>query len=108
MLYPFGTLARQGLEDRDGKDYRFSQLTLDRWASFARTGDPNPDPRWLTARGYLTSKQRVEKAGKWESVKEKKRRRMLMQWDGKMVDSSEEERRQCEALGLGLDYYETV
>jgi carboxylesterase type B len=108
VAYPFGNLARMRLGDRDGKDTGFEQLIMDYWASFARSGDPNPEKGWLEARGYWLTKQRVEEAGKWEKVKARKMREMLMQWDGGMMDFGEEERKQCEVLGLGLNYYETA
>ncbi|KAJ4395111.1 hypothetical protein N0V85_006681 [Neurospora sp. IMI 360204] len=52
LYYVFGNLARQGLPVRDEKDLPFEQFVLDSFASFIRTGDPNPDEGFLRARGF--------------------------------------------------------
>ncbi len=42
------------MPDRDGLNIAFSQLVLDYWSSFVRTGSPNPDPGYLRARVMQT------------------------------------------------------
>ena len=47
------------------------QQSLDTWASFIRTYNPNPDPAFLAARGFTGSAQAFAKQGKWEPVTSK-------------------------------------
>lgn len=50
---------------RDGGDLPFEQYVLDSFASFIRTGDPNPDTKLLKARGYEETLKLVKRAGAW-------------------------------------------
>jgi len=90
--------------DRDGLDGVFSRRVVDSWSAFARSGDPNPDPRYLEARGFEGWGER------WESVEVgaggggEGLKNFLWLIDGGMVELGEAE--QCAALGLPLDYYE--
>ncbi|KAH9947508.1 carboxylesterase from carbohydrate esterase [Amylocystis lapponica] len=54
LYYVFATLPSD-LPYRDAEDLPFMQTMLDLWTAFARTYNPNPDPRYLAARGYSTS-----------------------------------------------------
>ncbi|EPS36643.1 hypothetical protein H072_9857 [Dactylellina haptotyla CBS 200.50] len=103
--YVFGLLARTGLADRDGLDIPFSQLIVDRWASFVWRYDPNPTTGYLKARGYYNTLNQMAVSGKWEKVNVRNPKLMWLQWDSKMVPFTEGP--QCTALGFGLDYYET-
>lgn len=67
LYYVFGTLARQGLQDRDGGDLEFSGFVLDSFLSFFRKGDPNIEQGWLRARGYEGSLEQARRAGAWEA-----------------------------------------
>jgi len=100
--YVFGVLERSGLVDRDGFDTAFSRSIVDRWAAFARMGNPNPEEGFLNARGF------VDGAKRWEQVSAEEGniglRMMLMQLDEEMVEIGEKE--QCGVLGLPLDYFE--
>ncbi|TPX13527.1 uncharacterized protein E0L32_005998 [Thyridium curvatum] len=51
QMVVFGTERRAGAPDRDGLDGPFMRLVGEYWTAFARTGDPNPDPEYLRARG---------------------------------------------------------
>lgn len=48
--FVFGNLNHRFI--RDEYDYPFARQMVDTWASFARTGNPNPDPDWMRAMGY--------------------------------------------------------
>ncbi|KAF3939080.1 Acetylcholinesterase [Dactylella cylindrospora] len=107
-LVMFGTEKYSGLPDRDGLDILFSQYSVDLWASFARTGNPNPDVNFLRARGYFNTLGRVDKTGKWNKL-DRKRQDLkfpvrVLQWDSH--DDFVTEVPQCDALGMPLDYYE--
>jgi carboxylesterase type B len=104
LYYVFGTLARQGRPVRDDGDLPFEQFVLDTFAAFIRTGDPNPDKGYLKARGYTKTLEQVQRAGEWRpSTKEKMVLRAL-DWPRSRSEGFRE-LEQCEALGLGLDYY---
>ncbi|AEO66278.1 uncharacterized protein THITE_20881, partial [Thermothielavioides terrestris NRRL 8126] len=68
QMVVFATEARAGAPDRDGLDVPFMQLVVDYWAAFARTGDPNPAPGWLRARGYDGTLRELQRVGRWEAV----------------------------------------
>ncbi|KAI1212406.1 alpha/beta-hydrolase [Annulohypoxylon truncatum] len=104
LYYVFGNLARQGLPMRDEFDLPFEQFVVDTFSSFARTFDPNPDVEFLEARGYTSTLEEVERAGKWEASTFLEGMTMrTLQWpsfQGPFLEA-----RQCDSLGLGLDYY---
>ncbi|KAF3023170.1 hypothetical protein E8E14_014148 [Neopestalotiopsis sp. 37M] len=104
QLVVFGNIVRSGQPDRDGLDVPFMQLTVDYWASFARTGDPNPDKDYLKALGHYNTLSQIELAGPWESVSYGKPTMRLLQWNGAQVPFVETE--QCQALGIPLDTLE--
>ncbi|KAI2636430.1 alpha/beta-hydrolase [Hypomontagnella submonticulosa] len=104
LYYIFGNLARQALPMRDEFDLPFEQLVLDSFSSFARTFDPNPDAGYLVARGYSSTLSELGRAGKWKpSTAMGKMTMRTLQWPSYQGPFTEAE--QCEALGLGLDYY---
>ena len=105
QLVVFGNVRRAGQADRDGLDVPFTQLVVDYWAAFARTGDPNPDKGYLAARGYGASLAQVESTGEWEPVDAEEPTMRLLQWNGTQVPFAEQS--QCEALGLPLDMLAT-
>lgn len=103
LYYVFGNLARQGLPLRDEHDLPFEQYVLDSFAAFARTYDPNPDLAFLRARGYANTIRQVQRAGPWVPATRDELTMRTLQWpsfQGPFVEAP-----QCEALGLGLDYY---
>ncbi|KAB5523149.1 Alpha/Beta hydrolase protein [Coniochaeta sp. 2T2.1] len=101
QLIVFGNVRRAGQADRDGLDVPFTQLVVDHWSAFARTGDPNPERAYLEARGYLASLAQVESTGRWEPVDPQKPTIRLLQWNGAQVPFVEQS--QCQALALPLD-----
>ncbi len=92
---------------RDEHDLPFAQFVLDSFASFVRTHDPNPDPAFLAARGYLSTLQELETAGRWAPVTRGDRGNgtmRLLAWPTSQAPFREE--KQCQALGLGVvEYY---
>ncbi|CAJ2510094.1 Uu.00g059940.m01.CDS01 [Anthostomella pinea] len=99
----FGNLAREGLPMRDENDLPFEQFVLDSFSSFARTFDPNPDFGYLAARGYIETLEELTSFGSWKPSTKNGMTLRTLQWP--TVQGSFEELEQCEALGLGLDYY---
>lgn len=100
----FGNVRRES-PDRDGRDVGFMQLVVDYWSTFARNGDPNPNQKYLAARGYWQTLQQIEKAGTWESFDYRRPTWRILQWDGKQMELPERE--QCDFLDIPLNYYET-
>ncbi|KAH8879885.1 alpha/beta-hydrolase [Thozetella sp. PMI_491] len=103
LYYVFGNLARQGLPMRDESDLPFQHFTLDSFASFARTGNPNPDKAFLLARGYNSTTLELERAGVWTPSTAAELTLRVLDWPSRQDVFSEFV--QCESLGLGLDYY---
>jgi carboxylesterase type B len=106
QLVVFGNVRRAGLPDRDGRDVSFIQLAVDYWAAFARTGDPNPDERWLEARGHWSSLQQVRARGKWEPVGAERASVRNLQWDGGQFVFGDADMERCRALGVPIDFLE--
>lgn len=106
QMIVFGTEARAGVPDRDGLDVPFMQLVVDYWAAFARKGDPNPDKRWLRARGYEGTLAEVERAGRWEAVAAEKPTMRVLQWGGRQVPLGQGHAEVCAGLGAPLDKFE--
>ncbi|KAI1376724.1 alpha/beta-hydrolase [Hypoxylon crocopeplum] len=104
LYYIFGNLARQGLPMRDEFDLPFEQFVVDAFSSFARSFNPNPDVGFLEARGYKSSLAEVRRAGEWRpSTSGGAMTMRTLQWPS--FQGPFPEATQCEALGLGLDYY---
>lgn len=118
LLYVFGNLNRMGLPLRDDRDLPFSQFALDLFSSFARTYDPNPDPAYLTARGYNTSLDLVNKSGQWKPSVKGQMATKILDWPGANTEvdfpapdenmmSDFRDLDQCKYLGLPITYYAT-
>jgi len=107
LLYVFGNIAREGLPFRDNRDLAFEQLTLDMFASFARTYDPNPDEAFLEARGFESTLGAVRRTGRWEAAVDGDLKLRALDWPGEEGSQMEGFRsaERCEWLELGLDYY---
>ncbi|KAK3322411.1 Alpha/Beta hydrolase protein [Apodospora peruviana] len=104
LYYVFGNLARQGLPMRDDRDLPFEQAVLDRFASFVRTYDPNPDEGFLRARGFETSLIGEGEGARW--LPATKERGMTMRvLDTPSYQTGFRELEQCKGLGLGLESY---
>ncbi|KAH7322392.1 camp-regulated D2 protein [Stachybotrys elegans] len=100
----FGNYKRVGLPDRDGLDQDFSQLIVDYFSSFVRTGDPNMDDAYLIARGYDSTLVQLHEVGKWDKVNPEKPEWMILEWDGFMAPFGDSEK--CSVLGQPLNYWE--
>ncbi len=103
LYYVFGNLARQDLPMRDEADLPFEQYTLDMFSSFARTSDPNPDEKLLTARGFNNTLRQLEASGTWRPSTSGNLTTRVLDWPS--YQSSFRELPQCTYLGLGLNYY---
>ncbi|PPR02327.1 hypothetical protein CVT24_011668 [Panaeolus cyanescens] len=68
LYYMFGTLGQDSQPFRDAGDLLMSQVSVDAWGAFARTFNPNPSSRYLTARGYQSTLEVLEKEGRWNEV----------------------------------------
>ncbi|KAM0282476.1 hypothetical protein ACHAQH_002990 [Verticillium albo-atrum] len=101
----FGNYKRVGLNDRDGQDQDFSRLTLDYWASFVRSGDPNPAESFLAVRGYESTLAHAKKNGEWEEVNPEAPEWMILDADSYMAPFGEAEK--CAALGQPIDFWES-
>ncbi|KAI8976725.1 carboxylesterase from carbohydrate esterase [Trametes punicea] len=104
IYYVFGTLDQPY---RDDQDLPFMQRMVDIWSSFARTYDPNPDPKFLAARGFTSIAAHLAKEGRWEPVTKDNMHEKpvrLLQWDSSMTHFGELE--QCVFLDFPLTYYE--
>lgn len=99
----FGTIVRENRPLRDDNDIPFSQYVLDSWTAFARTGNPVPESGFLNARGFTNTTKYVKDAGKWEPVGETKTPIRVLSVPLKNEGWREE--KQCDVLGLGLNYY---
>ncbi|KAF3211045.1 hypothetical protein TWF679_006537 [Orbilia oligospora] len=108
LPYTFGTMGYMGMPDRDnGGDTVFMQWMLDLWASFVRTGNPNPNKGFLKARGYLNTISKVEEEGEWKKAVGNTGAKdvRLMQLEGAVMKGYSE-LEQCEAMGMELEYYD--
>ncbi len=88
---------------RDEFDLPFEQFTLDAFASFARTHNPNPDKAFLVARGFAGTLRQAEAAGPWVPATNGAMTMRVLDWPS--YQSPWREGAQCEALKLGLHYY---
>ncbi|MCJ1309114.1 hypothetical protein MMC25_002769 [Agyrium rufum] len=104
VSYVFGNLLRLGQPDRDGLDVPFSQLAVDYWSSFVRTGNPNPATGYLEARGYWGTLAQVRKVGQWEAVGGQQAPVRELQWNGAQIPW--QDLRQCAVLGYPVTMYE--
>ena len=105
LAYVFGDVSSE-LEERDGLDVPFSQLVIDYWTAFVRTGNPNPDLAFLKARGYTNTVAQVLGKGLWAPVDPASPRLSLLQWGARESMKAFQDLQQCEVLGFPLDYFE--
>jgi len=107
LYYSLGTLIYNGLPVRDQFDIPVSQFMLDSWTAFARTGNPNPDVRFLEAREFVNTTRAIEAGGAWKAVNENDLTPRLIQHppvqEGFGIYGGQE---QCQALGFPIDDYE--
>lgn len=103
LYYVFGNLAFQGLPYRDEKDLPFERFVLDSFASFARSGNPNPEEGFLKARGFDGTADEIRRAGEWRPATRGDLTLRSLDWPSSQGPFREGP--QCDGLGLGLDYY---
>ncbi|KAL5114038.1 hypothetical protein ACEQ8H_008094 [Pleosporales sp. CAS-2024a] len=99
----FGTWRRLGLPERDDNDTPFTQAVMDRWSSFGRTYNPNPDPGYLVARGYTNTTWEIATSGAWRPVTADSQTWRQLQWPSRQDSFTAKEK--CTALGLPLDSF---
>ncbi|KAH7093121.1 Alpha/Beta hydrolase protein [Paraphoma chrysanthemicola] len=102
MPWLFGTLNRI----REPEDLWSAQLVTSYFASFVRSGNPNPDLRYLDQRGYDKVIEGVKKYGQWGEVDASRKTGdeiRLLDWPSKSTGFVDVE--QCAWLGYPLDYY---
>ncbi|EIW55220.1 carboxylesterase from carbohydrate esterase [Trametes versicolor FP-101664 SS1] len=105
LYYVFGSLP-ESLPYRDAQDLPFMQRMVDIWSSFARTFDPNPDPRFLAARGFTGTAQQLARESRWEPVTKASLHGAPvreLQWDSVMTPFGSQA--QCQFLGFPLTFY---
>lgn len=88
---------------RDAKDLKASQLVSGYYASFARTGNPNPNLEYLRVRGYTNTLEAIQQTGIWESVDGAEGPTRVLDWPGGSVIFPELE--QCAWLNYSISYY---
>ncbi|KAK3988378.1 putative esterase/lipase [Cladorrhinum sp. PSN332] len=108
QMVVFGSVARAGLPDRDGNDTKFQRLVVDYWASFARTGKPDPEIKYMEVRGLLETKKEAKRVGKWAAVDWKAPRMRVLQWGGVGMTGFGDygQKEVCEAVKVPLDALE--
>ncbi|KAF7375369.1 Cholinesterase [Mycena sanguinolenta] len=104
LYFTWGNLGQGSLPFRDEFDLPFEQAAVDAWTAFARTYNPNPDLRYLRARGYTSTATALNEWGLWEDVKSNAPVR-IWAWPSRGSDGWLEQK-QCEILGLPLNFYE--
>jgi carboxylesterase type B len=98
----FGTLRTI----REPEDLWSVQLTTSYFGAFVRSGDPNPELGYLSARGYDKVIEGVKRNGRWGEVKGRKESMdqvRLLDWPS--ANAGFVDVKQCEWLGYPLDYY---
>ncbi|ROW12754.1 hypothetical protein VMCG_00083 [Cytospora schulzeri] len=104
LYFVFGNVAFQGLPERDEYDLPFEQFALDSFASFARTYDPNPDERFLEARGYSNTSRELKRAGPWKPAKKGDLTMRALTWPS--YQDMFREGPQCDGIGVPLTYWQ--
>ena len=103
-FFTFGNVAFLKMADRDGHDITFAQVAMDSWASFVRTGNPNPSTEFLRAKGFEDVIGVLEESGSWNAVNASGPAKRLLDWQS--VEVGFNEGSQCEDLGLGLRMFD--
>ncbi|KAL4251067.1 AB hydrolase superfamily protein [Abortiporus biennis] len=102
LFYVFGTMpSTTNRPFRDQFDLPFMQQMLDIWTSFARSFNPNPEPAFLTARGFTGTRDTLAKEEKWTQVTKNSLKSRELQVNSFMKDFAESP--QCDFLGFPLD-----
>jgi carboxylesterase type B len=99
MPWVFGTLSTI----REPEDLWSVQLVSSYFASFIRSGSPNPELGYLRVRGYTKAIEAIRTTGAWGEVEGKNGEIRLLDYPGKRADFVDTD--QCAWLGYGLNYY---
>ena len=105
LYYVYGSMPANR-PYRDDQGLPFMQRMVDVWSSFARTFNPNPDPGFLSARGFTSTAQQLAAQPKWEPVTKVNlhgKPVQQLQWESVMMPFGQQE--QCEFLGFPLTFY---
>lgn len=104
--YVFGNIRYLGFAIRDQYDLPFARQMLDSWASFARTGNPNPDPAWMRMIGYDLD-YGLNITSPWiPSIGESLNLRRLGPMGSAMIGvGSADDAQTCKLMGLPVDMY---
>ena len=103
LMEVFGTWRRLGLPERDQNDTPFTQSIVNRWTSFVRTHDPNPDPAYLRIRGYTNTTAEIEASGVWAPVEAADPTMCYLQWPSRQQPLGRDG--ECAALGMPINYH---
>jgi carboxylesterase type B len=88
---------------RDSDDIIHAALQMDMWASFSRSGNPNPSTKYLSMRGYTDTAERLYEMGGWAQTTSDKLNILSLGPYPEMQDLAIRGD-QCSAYGLPLDY----
>lgn len=95
-------------------DLSFAQYIVDLWTSFARTGNPNPDARYLAARGFTNTTASLSlspdswtpvRGGKQDTYGTVRNLQAPFSFNSGFYGPYGS-KAQCDALGLPLDFWE--
>lgn len=102
LYYMFGTLGQDFKPFRDANDLLLSQVSVDAWSAFAKNYNPNPSLAYLTARGYKSTLEVLQKQGTWDRVTSQKPLRVF---DAPFYNDAWREVAQCNLLGYPPTMY---
>ena len=88
---------------RDADDLYNAQLYLSYFASFMRTGNPNPPAAYLQVRGYDKPLQAIEETGPWEKISSVNGPIRLLDWPA--VASDFIDKPQCAWLNYSINFF---
>ncbi|KAH1435339.1 hypothetical protein KXX32_008856 [Aspergillus fumigatus] len=99
LPWVFGTLTTL----REPLDLFSMQLVSAYFAEFVRSGQPNPAPEYLQARGYKQTLDAVNNFDRWEPVSHSEGPLQLLDYPS--VKAPFQDLAQCEFLGYPITYY---
>ncbi|KAL4810107.1 Alpha/Beta hydrolase protein [Aspergillus unguis] len=86
----------------DSIDLDAAQLISAYFAEFIRSGQPNPDPEYITARGYKTTLDVINAFDPWQPVRDSSGKIQLLDFPPETTTFRDLE--QCDFLGFPIDY----
>lgn len=99
MPWVFGNLATL----RDADDLYSIELTSGYFASFIKNGDPNPEVKYLSVRGYGKTADAISKTGPWKEVAGMEGPMKLLDYPS--LTAGFQDVPQCAFLNYSLSYY---